>query len=73
MPHTEQLQSKRCSPSTEFDGTKKDWKKNSAGALLVENTVTTLTALNDIPRLQSVLHSTISTDVAHRLWSRIHL
>uniref|UniRef100_A0A2P2K5D3 Uncharacterized protein n=2 Tax=Rhizophora mucronata TaxID=61149 RepID=A0A2P2K5D3_RHIMU len=46
---------------------------NSTGALLVKNTVATLTALDDIPRLQSVLHSTISTDVAHRLWLRIHL
>lgn len=37
----------------------KEEKRTSASAFLVENTVTALSTLNDISRLQSVLHATI--------------
>jgi len=45
---------------------------NSTGTLLVENTVPTLSALDHIPRLQSVLLTTISADVSNGFGRWIH-
>jgi hypothetical protein len=45
---------------------------NATSALLVKDSVTTVTALNNVTRLQGILDSTITTEVTHRLRQRIH-